>query len=700
MDEYLAIGYEIGSEASSRLFYFLEFMEHEGGIEMIRFWIAASNIRRVYSQWKVPNSLDTSEPIQREIQKIYRAYSASTFYGLNDVLKAIDVFGLTQLPEHLLEACLAIFKCQGIVFDELQISFHQFLDSDHYFKLASELEKKGEASSENVSSSNPHLKGPEGEFSLENSIILSQLELELEHESLRLTGSKSNKDTEAWEASDLLLFNAVEDVLDVDALDGDILFDDNQKEGTLLSGLESQSSDILYNSTKLQQIKEDLDRNQQQLDILNILLQNCSSPTNNLPAPAQIMQIHILEQSQALIRQEMNDLNSERIKYQTQEQKEAIVPVIITYLTFKGLCIVRITRATESIREQKRVTFYEILVHKESGPRRWVVKRRYNEFLWLHKKLKDKFPIVHELDLPGKNYSIFHSKAEKEQLKKERMAALEKYLQRLIDNPLVCQSDELRSFLSSVEYKRKKYSTVESINDVHNYNIKSGAQKFAKFFGTAKRKLHLSREELDNDKVSSSTGEILAQSPEDESTDEEDDGDWGCLNEDQTDQDNSISFGVLSDPLCGVLVELFDIKEQDLYLKKTASAMLLKQCFGGMMGLESEIADLLGNYMTEDFFCKILNRANIERLNATESVKKPPSKSEENFKSAFHENISRNEMKSKLFSVWPDAFTRFLGTEATQTGVGRIIDIFQSSVLNRHIIFTLLDSIIEVIFEE
>jgi hypothetical protein len=57
-------------------------------------------------------------------------------------------------------------------------------------------------------------------------------------------------------------------------------------------------------------------------------------------------------------------------------------------------------------------------------------------------------------------------------------------------------------------------------------------------------------------------------------------------------------------------------------------------------------------------------------------------------------------MKSKLFSVWPDAFTRFIGTEATQTGVGRIIDIFQSSVLNRHIIFTLLDSIIEVIFEE
>ena len=126
MDEYLAIGYEIGSEASSRLFYFLEFMEQEGGIDMIRFWIAASNLRRVYSQWKVPNSLDTSEPIQREIQKIYRAYSASTFYGLNDVLKAIDVFSLTQLPEHLLEACLAIFKCQGIVFDELQISFHQF----------------------------------------------------------------------------------------------------------------------------------------------------------------------------------------------------------------------------------------------------------------------------------------------------------------------------------------------------------------------------------------------------------------------------------------------------------------------------------------------------------------------------------------------------------------------------------------------
>jgi hypothetical protein len=295
-------------------------MDQVGAISLIKFWMAATNLRKIYSQWIFPTSLEHSEKIQEEIQRIYKAYSTFTFYGLNDALKAIEVFSLTQLPENLREACLAIFKCQGLVFEDLSNHFNQFLDSDHYFRLASELQKT-ESAGEILTSTNLIIDG-----SQQNSIILSQLALLLERESTRLTGPKNTNDKEACDVSDSVLFNAIEEVLDLHALGGDLL-DENQNESTIFSGLDSSSSELLHSSTKLQQIKEDLDRKQQEIDVLNILMQKYHSESSS-PSAAQMMQIHILEQSQAIIRQEINDLCLDKLKYQTQEQKEAIVPVI------------------------------------------------------------------------------------------------------------------------------------------------------------------------------------------------------------------------------------------------------------------------------------------------------------------------------------------------------------------------------------
>jgi hypothetical protein len=180
-----------------------------------------------------------------------------------------------------------------------------------------------------MSSSNSNLLsfGAEKLPPSQNSIILNQLELQLERESLRLTGSKNDKDKEARETSDFVLFNAIDEVMDLDALEGDIP-DENQNESILFSGLDSQNSELLHSSTKLQEIKEDLDRKQQQIDVLSILLQKRHSL--KAPTAAQMMQIHILEQSQAIIRQEMNDLSLEKVKYQSQEQKEAILPVLLS----------------------------------------------------------------------------------------------------------------------------------------------------------------------------------------------------------------------------------------------------------------------------------------------------------------------------------------------------------------------------------
>jgi hypothetical protein len=67
------------------------------------------------------------------------------------------------------------------------------------------------------------------------------------------------------------------------------------------------------------------------------------------------------------------------------------------------------------------------------------------------------------------------------------------------------------------------------------------------------------------------------------------DEEWGASSdeEDPTEDTTLGSIGALSRPVCSLLMELFDMKEQDVYLKQTASAMLLKQYFGGRMTLET-----------------------------------------------------------------------------------------------------------------
>ena len=596
----------------------------------------------------VPSPSFTLEVIQEEIVKIQKAFLSSSGGSIPAILNqdtkfksTMEEFAATKTEDTVSKACRAIGKLQDSVFMDLQEYFEDFLDSDSYFKLASEIQsaKRSElypevrpgTSVSPVDASAPSRLSGQLPKSNSSSIIIGQLLAGLERESSRLTGSKPSKKGEsAWDAADQGPFTSVDDVLDVDLisnLENDPFTNDFQKRDTADPSVEDPApGELLRSSTKLQQVKEDLDRVLLELDCLNLLHAQTQPPPHMIQTPIQLMQAHILEQSQELIRQDISELMRQKIKYESQEQKEAIVP---------GACTVKIRRTydTESVREQKRVTFYEVLIQKELGMRKWTVKRRYSDFDALHRRLKEKFPFVADFELPGKTLRIFHSKSGKEELKYERMMALEKYLQvslgcsvshleRLIDNPMVCQSDELRTFLSTSEYKSRHYRTVQSIianeetlTTTASNTLKSGAHKLAKLVETAgfrfTNKKKSSREDRLRAKMKAMTPDYSssASSPEkvsnltksqellksdgalnsDVENDLSSDEDWGASSDEQLsgkEDENVGSVGILADPLCDLLIKLFDLKEQDIYLKQNASAMLLKQVLGGRLSLE------------------------------------------------------------------------------------------------------------------
>ncbi|KAJ3288320.1 Intermediate filament protein, partial [Borealophlyctis nickersoniae] len=253
--------------------------------------------------------------------------------------------------------------------------------------------------------------------------------------------------------------------------------------------------ELLVNTTKLQQLKEETDKVLLQIDCINILNSLVLSENGGKGGggPVSVVEAYILEQTKELLRQEVGDLTRQKAKYQSQEQKDAIVP---------GQCTVKIEAAFDDVVRQgvdgpgKKVTFYLIRIDKEVDMSGWTVRRRYSDFHALHRKLKERFPIVNEFELPGKTLGLWPRG--KRELKAVRMQSLEKYLQRLMDDPSICQSDELRTFLSSSHGTLRSTFFPSIYNASETPDAKSDksaaskykrtSQRFAKFMSQAGRR--------------------------------------------------------------------------------------------------------------------------------------------------------------------------------------------------------------------
>lgn len=86
----------------------------------------------------------------------------------------------------------------------------------------------------------------------------------------------------------------------------------------------------------------------------------------------------------------------------------------------------------------------------------WVIARRYSEFFALHQQLKEKFSsIVRLYELPGKRGFLKLQKSFVE----GRRIGLERYLQSLLQHVEICQSQELRTFLSQENVALPQFST-------------------------------------------------------------------------------------------------------------------------------------------------------------------------------------------------------------------------------------------------
>jgi sorting nexin-25 len=131
-------------------------------------------------------------------------------------------------------------------------------------------------------------------------------------------------------------------------------------------------------------------------------------------------ELRLLRKSKSSMNRELRQLKFQKLQYEQQEAANRLIP---------GRTNVAITSSTIGEEDGKSIVRYLIEVQQLSPDGNfasgWVVARRYNEFLSMHNKLRERYALVRTLDFPGKRLVTALSAS----FLDNRKAALEKYLQ-------------------------------------------------------------------------------------------------------------------------------------------------------------------------------------------------------------------------------------------------------------------------------
>ncbi|KAI9885137.1 MAG: hypothetical protein M1823_003067 [Watsoniomyces obsoletus] len=150
-------------------------------------------------------------------------------------------------------------------------------------------------------------------------------------------------------------------------------------------------------------------------------------------------ELRILRKSKASLQREIRRKELQRQQYILQERDNKLY----------GRATIRIKSVMVGTEDDgHEYAIYMVEVSRHAGEQMpaasWAVARRYSEFHELHRRLRTQYPNVRRLDFPRRRVMM---KLQQDFLDKRRLA-LEHYLRELLLLPDVCRSRDLRAFLS------------------------------------------------------------------------------------------------------------------------------------------------------------------------------------------------------------------------------------------------------------
>ncbi|GAA5906735.1 hypothetical protein JCM8208_006373 [Rhodotorula glutinis] len=322
----------------------------------------------------------------------------------------------------------------------------------------------------------------------------------------------------------------------------------------------------------------------------------------------------------------------------------------------------------------------------------WIVTRRYSEFSALYGKLKDKYVAARYLDFPSKRLVGIWSKEFIEQ----RREGLERYLQALIRIPVICRSSELRAFLSQQTIALPKNDAARKvaapllpgqalrslyrgftsgIDDVLGTSTTSMVdtivarlgQQAAEFAGTSGGgggKVN------DEDLI----GQLLGSDPA-ASTSSAPDGE---------------AMTYFTAPFCDLFITVFSLK--DNWLRRQAILIVLQQVLGGT--IERKFRDSVKMLLAPPQLAGYISTLQNAMWPGGElKPKEPP-------RSAAQRAETKESARKKLSTLMPDVAANLIGRQNAKQGARSIFAVLQNRRLNKHLIYSVVDEVVAVLFPE
>ncbi|KAM6951992.1 sorting nexin-25 isoform 1-T1 [Lycodopsis pacificus] len=313
-----------------------------------------------------------------------------------------------------------------------------------------------------------------------------------------------------------------------------------------------------------------------------------------------------------------------------------------------------ITTAEATEEGGETVACYSVCVSlvegEETANSRWSVQRKLTEFQMLHRKLTECFPSLKKLQLPSLSKLPFKS-IDQKFLDKSR-TQLNAFLQRLLTDERLCQSEALYAFLSP----SPEYLKVMSIQKKSSFSLASFLERLP--------------------------GDFFSHT-EEEADDDSDLSDYG----DETDGRRD----ALAEPCFMLIGEIFELRGMFKWVRKTLIA-LVQVTFGRT--INKQIRDTV-NWI----FCEQMS---VCYINVFKDTFWPNGKLAPHVKvrTDSERSETKDRAQQKLLDNIPDALANLVGQQNARYGIIKIFNVLQEASANKHLLYVLMEMLLKEVCPE
>lgn len=391
-----------------------------------------------------------------------------------------------------------------------------------------------------------------------------------------------------------------------------------------------------------------------------------------------IAELRILNKSKSSLQREVRRKELQRQQYIVQESDNSLYGR--SSISIKSIVVGK----EEDGRE---FALYVVEVQRQGGDQMlaaaaWAIPRRYSEFHDLHQRLRRRYPSTRGLEFPRRRVVM---KLQKQFLQNRRLA-LERYLQQLLQMPDVCRSRELRSFLSQSTITSQQDPSKESnAQDIVSRIYNSVTEGMDDFLGNVPvlDQLSVAGQNLISAATSQlgmNQGDILPLDP-------------GPVAEAEAElaafEDKELEPFVK--PICDVFLETFELNRGNNWLRGRAVIVVLHQLLGGT--IERKVREIVTGFVQEDSLIKYIEM--VKEIMWPGGGKMREAKP----RTTAEKKNSKTEAAAMLATLIPDLAGNVVGRANAQAAARRITATMNNARLTQHLVFTILDEIVGVLFD-